>query len=36
MMKFEIENHVITEAYTTIKKASRELEPGFFLKQLRN
>lgn len=34
MMKFEIENHVITEAYTTIKKASRELEPGFFLEAI--
>lgn len=33
-MKFEIENHVITEAYTTIKKASRELEPGFLLEAI--
>lgn len=33
-MKFEIKNHVITEAYTTIKKASRELEPGFFLEAI--
>ena len=31
MMKFEIENQVITEAYTTIKKASQELKPGLFL-----
>ncbi len=34
MMKFEIENHVITEAYTTIKKASRELKPGLFLEAI--
>lgn len=33
-MKFEIENHVITEAYTTIKKASRELKPVLFLKAI--
>lgn len=34
MMKFEIENHVITEAYTTIKKASRELKPILFLEAI--
>ena len=34
MMKFEIENHVITEAYTAIKKASRELKPGFLLEAI--
>lgn len=34
MMKFEIENHVITEAYTTIKKASRELKPILFLETI--
>ena len=33
-MKFEIENHVITEAYTTIKKASRELKPVLFLEAI--
>ncbi len=34
MMKFEIENSVITEAYTTIKKASRELKPILFLEAI--
>lgn len=34
MMKFEIENHVITEAYTTIKKASRECKPELLLKAI--
>ena len=34
MMKFEIDNHIITKAYTTIKKASRELEPGFLLEAI--
>ena len=33
-MKFEIENHIITEAYTTIKKASRELKPVLFLEAI--
>lgn len=33
-MKFEIENHVITEVYTTIKKASRELKPVLFLEAI--
>lgn len=33
-MKFEVENRAITEAYTTIKKASRELKPELFTKAI--
>nr|DAU41724.1 MAG TPA: hypothetical protein [Caudoviricetes sp.] len=33
-MEFKVENRDITEAYTTIKKASRELKPELLLKAI--